>query len=54
MKSLYNSSLHFLEIGFTNLIFSTASLLTVAIAALSWHLMESPLNELKRHFPYRF
>lgn len=33
--------------------FVTASLLTVAVAALSWHLMESPLNELKRHFPYR-
>jgi peptidoglycan/LPS O-acetylase OafA/YrhL len=27
--------------------------LTVALAALSWHLYESPINNLKRFFPYR-
>jgi peptidoglycan/LPS O-acetylase OafA/YrhL len=30
-----------------------AFLLTVALAALSWHLYESPINYLKRFFPYR-
>lgn len=27
--------------------------ITVAIASVSWHLLEEPLNGLKRHFPYR-
>ena len=26
---------------------------TIAVAALSWHLFESPINRLKRFFPYR-
>lgn len=33
--------------------FVSASLLTIAVAALSWHAMESPLNDLKRYFPYQ-
>ena len=32
--------------------FLVLSGLTTAIAALSWHLMEAPINHLKRHFPY--
>jgi peptidoglycan/LPS O-acetylase OafA/YrhL len=27
---------------------------TIAIAALSWHFYEKPLNDLKRHFDFRF
>ena len=27
-------------------------LLTAALASLSWHLYESPINNLKKHFPY--
>lgn len=34
----------------TNFLLST--LLTIAIAALSWHLLELPINNLKRHFSY--
>jgi peptidoglycan/LPS O-acetylase OafA/YrhL len=30
-----------------------ATAATVAIAALSWHYFEGPINRLKRHFPYR-
>jgi peptidoglycan/LPS O-acetylase OafA/YrhL len=26
--------------------------LTVGVAALSWHVLERPMNQLKRHFPY--
>jgi peptidoglycan/LPS O-acetylase OafA/YrhL len=26
--------------------------LTISLAALSWHLYEKPLNDLKRFFPY--
>jgi len=29
------------------------SLITFAVAALSWRLFERPINDLKRHFPYR-
>ena len=32
--------------------FVAASAITVAVAALSWHLFERPLNELKNRFPY--
>jgi peptidoglycan/LPS O-acetylase OafA/YrhL len=32
--------------------FVASSLATFALAALSWHLFERPLNRLKRHFPY--
>jgi peptidoglycan/LPS O-acetylase OafA/YrhL len=35
------------------LYFVVAGSATVAIAALSWHAFEAPLNGLKRHFPYR-
>ena len=27
---------------------------TIAIAACSWHFFEKPLNDLKRHFDFRF
>lgn len=30
-----------------------ACVVTVAVAAVSWHFVERPLNDLKRHFPYR-
>jgi peptidoglycan/LPS O-acetylase OafA/YrhL len=30
-----------------------AFLLTMALAAVSWHLYESPINNVKRYFPYR-
>ena len=33
--------------------FFIASLITVTVAAVSWHVMEKPLNNLKRRFPYR-
>jgi peptidoglycan/LPS O-acetylase OafA/YrhL len=26
---------------------------SLAIAAASWHFFEKPINDLKRHFPYR-
>jgi peptidoglycan/LPS O-acetylase OafA/YrhL len=26
---------------------------TIAVASISWFLLERPLNNLKRHFPYR-
>jgi peptidoglycan/LPS O-acetylase OafA/YrhL len=32
--------------------FVASSLTTVAVASLSWHLFEKPLNDLKRRFPY--
>jgi peptidoglycan/LPS O-acetylase OafA/YrhL len=32
--------------------FLVASLVTVAIASLSWRLFEGPINDLKRHFSY--
>jgi peptidoglycan/LPS O-acetylase OafA/YrhL len=39
------------ETGFLS--FTASSLLTFAVAALSWHFFEAPINRLKRHFPYR-
>ena len=33
--------------------FVVAGILTVLMAALSWHLFERPINQLKRLFPYR-
>jgi peptidoglycan/LPS O-acetylase OafA/YrhL len=33
--------------------FALVSLTTIALAALSWHLFERPINDLKRYFPYR-
>jgi peptidoglycan/LPS O-acetylase OafA/YrhL len=33
--------------------FVLVSLVTFAIAAASWQLFERPINDLKRHFPYR-
>jgi peptidoglycan/LPS O-acetylase OafA/YrhL len=33
--------------------FVVVSTVTIALAAISWQLFERPLNELKRHFPYR-
>jgi peptidoglycan/LPS O-acetylase OafA/YrhL len=33
--------------------FLVMGIVTVAIAALSWHLFEGPINRLKRFFPYR-
>jgi peptidoglycan/LPS O-acetylase OafA/YrhL len=33
--------------------FVLLSVVTVALAALSWRLFEGPINDLKRHFPYR-
>jgi peptidoglycan/LPS O-acetylase OafA/YrhL len=33
--------------------FILVSLTTIALAALSWQLFERPINDLKRHFPYR-
>jgi peptidoglycan/LPS O-acetylase OafA/YrhL len=33
--------------------FALVSLTTFALAALSWQLLERPINDLKRHFPYR-
>jgi len=33
--------------------FVVAGILTVSMAALSWHLFEGPINRLKRFFPYR-
>jgi peptidoglycan/LPS O-acetylase OafA/YrhL len=36
--------------GFVN--FTTTSLATFGVAALSWHLYEGPINGLKRHFRY--
>ncbi len=35
--------------GFLNFVASGA--VTIAVASLSWHVFESPLNQLKRHFP---
>jgi peptidoglycan/LPS O-acetylase OafA/YrhL len=32
--------------------FVASSLATFAVAALSWHFFEGPINGLKRHFPY--
>jgi peptidoglycan/LPS O-acetylase OafA/YrhL len=32
--------------------FVLASVLTIGAAALSWHVMERRINDLKRHFPY--
>lgn len=37
--------------GFKNFILS--SLLTIGIAALSWHFLELPINNLKRNFQYK-
>jgi len=37
--------------GFVN--FVATSLATFAVAALSWHFFEAPINRLKRHFPYK-
>jgi peptidoglycan/LPS O-acetylase OafA/YrhL len=39
------------ETGFLS--FGASSLLTFAVAGLSWHFFEAPINRLKRHFPYR-
>jgi peptidoglycan/LPS O-acetylase OafA/YrhL len=36
--------------GFVN--FITTSLVTFAVASLSWHVFERPINRLNRHFPY--
>jgi peptidoglycan/LPS O-acetylase OafA/YrhL len=33
--------------------FILVSVTTIALAALSWRLFERPINDLKRHFPYR-
>jgi len=33
--------------------FVVTSLLTIGIAALSWHLFEAPINRLRHFFPYR-
>jgi len=33
--------------------FVVAGVVTVSIASLSWHLLEGPINRLKRFFPYR-
>ena len=33
--------------------FAVVGIVTVSIAALSWHLFEGPINRLKRFFPYR-
>jgi peptidoglycan/LPS O-acetylase OafA/YrhL len=40
---------------FTGTVTSNVVLLlaTIALAALSWHLFERPINQLKRLFPYR-
>jgi peptidoglycan/LPS O-acetylase OafA/YrhL len=34
--------------------FALAGAATLAVAVISWHLFERPINDLKRHFPYRF
>ena len=34
-------------------LFLIVTLMTVAMAALSWKFLEQPLNGLKRHFPYQ-
>ena len=36
--------------GFSNFVLS--SLLTIAVASLSWHWIEQPINNLKRYFQY--
>lgn len=36
------------------LFFVVASLCAFALASISWHLFERPLNHLKRYFPYRY
>jgi len=33
-------------------LFIYVSLATIAVASLSWHFFEKPLNNLKKHFPY--
>lgn len=33
--------------------FALVSLTTIALVALSWQLLEHPINDLKRRFPYR-
>ncbi len=33
--------------------FALAGAVTLALAALSWHFLEAPINRLKRFFPYR-
>jgi peptidoglycan/LPS O-acetylase OafA/YrhL len=33
-------------------IFILSSLVTIVLAAISWHLIELPINRLKRHFEY--
>lgn len=38
------------ELGWKRFVY--ISLASFVLAALSWHLMEAPLNALKRYFPY--
>jgi len=42
--------IHYEDAGVIN--FVASSLVTFAVAALSWHLFERPINGLKRYFQY--
>lgn len=50
---LYHSFVRSLPINTTpELGFLLLSILSLGLASLSWHIIEEPINRLKRHFPY--
>jgi peptidoglycan/LPS O-acetylase OafA/YrhL len=42
---------HLPDVGW-KLVFLIKSAITIGVAAISWRLLERPLNALKLHFPY--
>jgi peptidoglycan/LPS O-acetylase OafA/YrhL len=51
LQRLIGIDMDLASLGFSRFVFVTIA--SIAVAAVSWHFFESPLNDLKRYFPYR-